>query len=330
MKISNETKIGALTAVSITLLLLGYNFLKGKDLFAHSKKIFAVFRNVEGMEVSNAVRINGLQVGAVSDINETDKDMSGIVVTITLKKDINIPKNSTAIISSGLISSSSIVITKGDATDNLKDGDTVATQNKLSLVSQVEKNIDPIVAKLNGTLQSLDSLVEVVGGLFDPKVKNNFTAIFAHLAASSASLEKLLNSENSILARTLGHVDSFTGNLAKNNQVIDSTLRNLQKTTDNLAKARIDEAVASIQTTMDQLKGVIDKVNSPNGSLGLLINDKKLYQNLEGTTRSLNTLLDDVRVHPKRYVNISVFGKKDKSGPLTAPLSDSTSKTGNK
>ena len=81
---------------------------------------------------------------------------------------------------------------------------------------------------------------------------------------------------------------------------------------------------------MNELKGVIGKINSPNGSLGLLINDKKLYQNLESTSRSLNILLDDFRVHPKRYVNISVFGKKDKSGPLTAPLSDSTSKTGNK
>jgi phospholipid/cholesterol/gamma-HCH transport system substrate-binding protein len=330
MKISNETKIGALTAVSITLLLLGYNFLKGKDLFAHSKKIYAVFKNVEGMEVSNAVRINGLQVGAVADINETDKDMSGIVVTISMKKDIHIPKNSVAVINSGLISSSSVLISKGDASDFLADGDTIATQSKLSLLSQVEKNIDPIVAKLGSTLQSLDSLVKVVGGLFDPKVKNNFTAIFAHLASSSVSLEKLLNAENSELARTLSHVDSFTGNLAKNNQRIDTTLANLQKTSERLANSKIDETIESVQSTMNELKGVIGKINSSNGSLGLLVNDKKLYQNLESTSRSLNTLLDDFRVHPKRYVNISVFGKKDKSGPLNAPLSDSTSKTGNK
>src|SRR5215470_6843800 len=103
MKISNETKIGALTAVSITLLLLGYNFLKGKELFSHNKDIYAVFNNVEGMDVSNAVRINGLQVGTVTAIGEADKDLSGIVVTITLKKDVNIPKNSVAVINSGLI-----------------------------------------------------------------------------------------------------------------------------------------------------------------------------------------------------------------------------------
>jgi phospholipid/cholesterol/gamma-HCH transport system substrate-binding protein len=115
MKISNETKIGALTAVAITVLILGFNFLKGKDVLEHSRKIYAVFKNVEGVDVSNAVRINGLQIGSVSDINEADKDISGIVVTINLKKDVNIPKNSVAVINSGLISSSSIVITKGDA-----------------------------------------------------------------------------------------------------------------------------------------------------------------------------------------------------------------------
>src|ERR1700730_17008065 len=169
MKISNETKIGALTAVSITLLLLGYNFLKGKDLFAHTKKIYAVFKNVEGLEPSNAVRINGMQIGSVVEINETDKDLSGIVVLINLKKDIHIPKNSVAVINQGLINSSSIVISKGDATEYLNDGDTIATQDKLSLMSQVEKGINPIIAKLGSTLQGLDSLVSAVGSMFDPK-----------------------------------------------------------------------------------------------------------------------------------------------------------------
>ncbi|HXB92639.1 MAG TPA: hypothetical protein VNU72_10130, partial [Puia sp.] len=91
----------------------------------------------------------------------------------------------------------------------------------------------------------------------------------------------------------------------------------------SLAASRIPQTVESLRATMGDLRAAIDKVNSTNGTLGLLINDKRLYQNLESTTRSLNTLLDDLRLHPKRYVNISVFGKKDKSGPLMAPLTDS-------
>jgi len=330
MKISNETKIGALTAIAITLLILGFNFLKGKEVLVRTKKIYAVFRNVEGIEVSNSVRINGLEIGTVSDINEIDEDVREIVVTINLKKNVRIPKNSIAVINSGLISSSSLVINKGDATEYLSNGDTIETQDKLNLVSQVEKNIDPIVARLNGTLESLDSLVEVIGSMFDPKMKNNFTSLFEHLTATSASLEKLLSTEHGALAQSLNNVDSFTANLAKNNRRIDTTLYNLQKTSNGLASAKIQETVESVQSTMNALKEVINKINNSNGSLGLLLNDKKLYQNLESTTRSLNILLDDLRVHPKRYVNVSVFGKKDKSGPLTAPLSDSTSKSGNK
>src|SRR6516162_5612241 len=100
MKISNETKIGALTAIAITLLIMGFNFLKGKDLFARSWKIYALFKNVEGLEESNAVKINGLQIGTIFKIDATDKDLRGIVVTLSMKKDIHIPKNSVATINS--------------------------------------------------------------------------------------------------------------------------------------------------------------------------------------------------------------------------------------
>jgi phospholipid/cholesterol/gamma-HCH transport system substrate-binding protein len=330
MKIPNETKIGALTAVSITLLILGYNFLKGKDIFVQTRKIYAVFKNVEGLATSNAVSINGLQVGSVYQINEMDMDLNGILVTINLKKDIHIPKNSYAIINPGLINSSSITITKGDGTQYLANGDTIATQDKLGLFAELENNVSPIVARLSGTLVSLDSLVGVIGSMFDPSTKNNVRAIFAHLAASSASLEALLNPQTSVLGKSLHNLDSFTLNLSKNNDHINNVLSNLDKTTAKLADAKIQETVESIQSTMVELKTAISKINNGNGSLGLLLNDKRLYSNLESTSKSLNTLLDDLRMHPKRYVNISVFGRKDKSGPLMAPLNDSTSKSGNK
>ena len=326
MKISNETKIGALTAVSITLLIMGFNFLKGKKLFEHSRKIYAMFRNVDGMEVSDAVTIKGLPIGNVSDISEADQDLKNIRVTINLKKDVHIPRNSIASINTGLISSATIVINKGDATEYLADGDTLMTVDKAGLMAQVESNLSPVITRLNGTLQSLDSLVEVVGSMFDPKTKNNFSSILAHLANSSASLQVMLNAQSGVLAKSLENVNSFTGNLAKNNDHVTRTLDNLDKTTTSLSNAKIQETVANLNSTMTDLKATIAKVNSNNGSLGLLLNDKKLYQNLESSTHSLNTLLDDVRVHPKRYVNISVFGRKDKSGPLSAPLNDSTSK----
>jgi len=325
MKISNETKIGALTSIAIVLLILGFNFLKGKDLFSHSKKLYAVFKNVDGLELSNSVSIKGLNVGTVYSIKPTDENIEGILVTISMKQDVNIPKNSIAVINSGLISSSNIIIKKGDATEYIQDGDTLKTLDKGSVLTEFQASLNPVIATLNGTLGSLDSLIQVVGGLFDPNVKNNFSSIIANLAKSSASLQIMLNDRTSSLAHSMTHLDSFTNNLANNNQRITGTLDNLEKTTGKLANAKIDETLQSAQAAMNSLKDAVNKVNSPDGSLGLLLNDKKLYQNLENTSRSLNILMDDLRMHPKRYVSISVFGKKDNVKPLMAPLNDSSS-----
>lgn len=324
MKISNETKIGALTSIAIVLLILGFNFLKGKDLFSHSKKIYAVFRNVDGLELSNSVSIKGLNVGNVYAIKATDKNIDGILVTISMKQEVNIPKNSIATINAGIINSSNIIIKKGDATDYIQDGDTLSTLEKGNILTEFQTSLNPVINTLNGTLVSLDSLIQVVGSLFNPSVKNNFTSIIGNLARSSASLQIMLNDRTSTLAHTMNHLDSFTNNLASNNQRINGTLDNLEKTTGKLANAKIDETLLSAQTAMNSLKDAINKINNADGTLGLLLNDKKLYLNLENTARSLNTLLDDLRLHPKRYVNVSVFGNKDKSKPLMAPLNDTS------
>jgi phospholipid/cholesterol/gamma-HCH transport system substrate-binding protein len=324
MKIANETKVGLMAVIALAGLILGFNFLKGSSLFQHPKKLYALFDNVDGMEVSNSVQIDGLSIGNISAITETDADLSrGILVTISLKKDVHIPRNSIATLNPGLLIYPTVVIARGDATDYLQDGDTLQTKQKPNIIAQVQQNIDPIIAKLNGTLTSLDSLIEVIGGMFDPRTKNNFSAILANLAGSTAAMQKLLTDQTSYLAQSLRNLNDFTGNLAKNNDHITHTLDNMDKTTASLASVKIPETVQNLNSTLSDLRTAINHVNSTNGSLGLLINDKRLYQNMEATTRSLNTLLDDFRVHPKRYVNISVFGKKDKTGPLNGPLPDS-------
>src|SRR5664279_1555543 len=269
MKISNETKIGALTSISIVLLILGYNFLKGRDLFSHSKKIYAVFKNVDGLELSNSVSIKGLNVGSVYAIKATDKNIDGILVTISMKQDVNIPKNSIATINAGIINSSNIIIKKGDATDYIQDGDTLSTIEKGSILTEFQSSLNPVINTLNGTLGSLDSLIQVVGSLFNPSVKNNFTAIIGNLARSSASLQLMLNDRTSSLAHTMNHLDSFTSNLASNNGRITGTLDNLEKTTAKLSQAKINETLESAQGAMNSLKDALNKVNSPNGTLGL-------------------------------------------------------------
>src|SRR5580704_5129308 len=126
MKIANETKVGLMAVIALVGLILGFNFLKGSSLFQQSKKLYALFNNVEGMEVSNAVQIDGLTIGNISAITETDADLSrGILVTITLKKEGHIPRNSIATLNPGFLISPTVVIARGDATDYLQDGDTL-------------------------------------------------------------------------------------------------------------------------------------------------------------------------------------------------------------
>lgn len=323
MKVSNETKVGSLAAVSITLLILGFNYLKGKNLLSKAKtEVFAVFKKVDGLNVANPVTINGLQVGKVYEMHETDRSLDGIVVAINLSKDIDIPSNSFASISSDLLGASSIVITKGDGKDMMKNGDTLFTQTSSGLVEGLKASLNPALNSVNGAVRSLDSLLKVVGAYFDPATKNNFHTIVGNLTTSSAELEQLLNSQTGNLAKVLGNVNTFTAGLARQNGKIDTTLANLTRASDKFANLDLDQTLSALQKMLNELNGVIAKANSKDGSLGLLLNDPKLYKNLESTTYKLNILLDDVRVHPKRYVNISVFGRKDRNNELTAPLKD--------
>lgn len=326
MKISNETKVGALTAIAIVVLILGFNYLKGKNLTERNDELFAIFPDIKGLTVSNAVFINGLQVGKVAEMRETDKNMSGILVAIRLTKDINIPRNSSAIINSELLGTTSMEIVLGDQRTYLKDGDTLKATVKTGIVTELTKSITPAVNNVNKTLNSLDMLIKQLSAIIDPNTRNNLQGIIVNLTNSSRSLERLINAQNGVLARSLNNVESITGNLSKNNDKISSTLTNLEKTSNALASANFQEVLTSMKNTMNKLEGTVEKISSTKGSLGALLNDRQLYDEIRLTNRSLTTLLDDVRVNPKRYVNVSVFPRKDKKGPLLDPITDTIHK----
>jgi phospholipid/cholesterol/gamma-HCH transport system substrate-binding protein len=330
MKISNETKVGALTAVSITLLILGFNFLKGKTLFKTGNFIYAKYTDTKGIMVSNGVFINGFQVGSVYDIENADKNLSAIVVAIKLKDNYNIPANSIASIKENPLGNASITIALGDAATYVKSGDTILTASNAGLLGDVMNKLGPVGDQIKATVGSLDSVLKNINTIFDPATKNNLQEVIANinkttasLVVSSASIQAMLNQQTGAITASMNNVNSFTKNLADNNDKVTRMLGNVEKTTENLSKADIDGTIAQLKTSIETLNTILGKMSSTDGSLGKLLNDKALYDNLTNTVRSANILMDDLRVHPKRYVNISVFGKKDKTGPLMAPL-DST------
>ena len=324
MKISNETKVGVLTIVALTLLIVGFNFLKGKNLFSNEKHLYAVFGELGSLKKSNEVKINGLPVGTVYDYTEIDKDLSGIIVTITLKRDVNIPKNSIATIESELLGTTYINISKGDQKEYLKDGDTLVTNRASSLLGDVKAQINPTLGKVRDAIDSLKMVLSGVNNLFEKDTKGNIQDIISNLKESTVSLKILLNTVNGPLAGTLRNASSITENLKKNNDSITAAISSVKKTADKFSSLEIQPTIDTLQTSITELKKLLSKINNDNGTLGLLMSDRKLYDKLNEALLSAEILFDDLRVHPKRYTGSIVFNRKDKTGPLTSPSKKDT------
>ena len=328
MKISNETKVGAITVISVALLILGFNFLKGKKLWSKDTMITGKYGNVQGLQNSNPVIINGLQVGTVYKIT-TEKDMREILVDLNITKDINIPKNSIAIIKSNPLGTTSVEIKLGDAVENLKDKDIILTETSGGIFDDVLKKVDPVLYEVRKAVSNVDTLLNSFNTILDPRAKGNIAEVLANLnivtasmVSSTASLNGLLNTQTGALAKSLNNVNSITGNFAANNEKINHVMTNLDKTTSKFADLNVKKTLDTLDRAINDLKNMIGKFDNNNGTLGKLLNDPSLYKNLASSGNKLNLLLDDIRVNPKRYISISVFGKKQNNNPILVPLPD--------
>lgn len=326
MKINNETKVGILTVVALALLIVGFNFLKGKDLFNSTPKVYAVFSKLGSLTKSNEVKINGLTVGTVYNMEEVDKNVSGIKVTISLTRNVNIPSNSVAYITAPLggLGAATIIIEKGDASTFLKDGDLLSTRVDEGLFGGLTAEVSPTLSKIRNSLDSLNRVFGNINTLFDAGAKKNLQQTIANLTMATNSLNKMLDPQTSALAATLNNVSSITNNFKNNNDSITAILSNTKQFTEKLAKLSLQQTMDTLQSAITLLKTTVGKIASKDGTLGALINDRQLYNKLNDVILSAEILVDDLRAHPKRYVNLSVFGKKDKGGALTSPSKKDT------
>ncbi len=319
MKINNETKVGILTITALTLLILGFNFLKGKDILNKRKKIYASFNDLGSLSKSNEVKINGYVIGSVYALEVKDKNMSGIVATITLTEDVNIPRDSKALISSPLVGASYIVIERGTDSIFLKPGDTLVTRVDVGILDDVKAQLTPTLTKVRSTLDSLNTVFGSITGIINSEAKTNLQQTLANLNRASSSLTGMLDNQTGALAKTLNNAQAITESLKGNTADISATIGNAKKASEKLAALELQPTIDSLNLMISQLKATVAKISSKDGTLGALINDKTLYNKLNDVILSAEILMDDLRIHPKRYVNISVFGKKDKTGPITSP-----------
>ncbi len=327
MKISNELKVGLLALVAIIGLILGFRFLKGKDVFNRTPKIYAIFKSASGLDKSNFVKINGLTVGTVYALEPADENVSAVKVIISITKDVNIPSNSVAYISGSLLGAATIIIDKGNATTFLKDGDKIATREEDGLLGDLTSEAKPLMSKVRNVADSLTLLLSGFNSTLDVNTQHNLQYAIANLSHATASLNQLLSTVTPALSASLENVSAITGNLKSQNGQIQQILGNANTFTNDLSQLKLQRTLDSLNATISDLRIAVNKLSNPNSSLGALMNDRQLYNRLNDVALSAEILMDDIRVHPKRYINISVFGKKNIAGPLTAPvIKDSVSK----
>ena len=329
MKVSNETKVGALAVIAVTLIIIGFNVLRGKTMFKSGNFIYAKYTDTKGLIVSNPVFINGFQVGAVFDIENINDNLSEIAVTIRLNKAYKIPVNSIAAIQENPLGTNIISIVLGDAKTYFKNDDTIKTAPSASLLGDIMNTLSPLGEQTKNTINSLEKVLNNINKVLNDQNKENFSVMLANLTettknlnTSMAAIEGMLKKQDGSIAQSFDNVNSFTKNLNGNNSKINSIIQNLDSTTQSLKQADLKNTISSLQSAVSELSTTLKKLNTGDGTAAKLLNDADMYKELKNTVSSLNTLLDDVRVHPKRYINISVFGKKDKSTPLSKPISD--------
>lgn len=310
MKISNETKVGILATVAITVLILGYSFLKGTDLFMRESEFYAIYPNIDGLTESKPVLVNGFKIGRVSKLRLAPNGR--IIAEFQINPDYKIPKNTTARLeSTDLLGGKAIVFELGNSKVFAADGDTLTAFIQEGFMDQVK----PIQKKADQIASRLDSILESVNNTLNPKFQKNFDRSFASIANTLENLERtskkvdgLMDSETAKISGILSNLQSISANFKNNNQKITTIVANFEQISDQTAKANIGETLINANQAVKDLQQVISKINTGEGSIGLLINDKKLYDNLAQSAENLDKLMIDLKANPKRYVHFSVIG----------------------
>ncbi len=311
MKITREIKTAILVIASILLFIWGYSFLKGKDLFENYTTLYVEYDNVEGVGKSAAVTLNGLTIGKVNDI-QFSNDTGKLLVELQIKSNFPISQSSTATIyDPGLIGGKQIMIVP-NLTDKqmAKSGSKLLGNTKPGLTDLVGEKLAPLQMKLDKVLLNADQLISGINNVLDKKGQEDLKKSLAELSETLVQFHKASESVNGMIADNKSHINAVVSDFHK-------VSTNFSKISDSLSKADLGKTAKSLQSTLSKVDNMLADMNAGKGTLGKMVKDEALYNNLSQTSKELELLLQDVRLNPTRYVNVSLFGKKNK--PYTAP-----------
>lgn len=298
MKYAREIKVGLLATVCLFLLFFGFNFLKGVNIFSPTNSYHGTYYHLHGLEEQAAVYIRGHKVGQVDEIHYDYTRDSAFTIDISIRKDIDLPQGTQmALISDGLLGGMAIELQFPDnGQSSIEKGSFLPTTYVPGLMESLQGEL---IAKVSGVVEDVDSLVlDIQGQLAGNHIKSslaNVDRVSNDLTYVSTDLKRLMNNQ---VPRIVNNADTAVANL--NIVVAD------------IKKADIKSTVGRVDKAVDNVNGLITDVRSQEGTLGQLIYNKSLYNHIDATVISADSLLTDLKAHPKRYVHFSVFGKKDK------------------
>ncbi|NDC40608.1 MAG: MCE family protein [Chitinophagia bacterium] len=314
MKVSKEVRIGTLVSVAALVLFTGFYFLKGSSFMSDERTYYCYYSNAQGLVKSANVEVNGLEVGHVTELELTDDNR--IKATISIDKSIELHAGTVASISqSNILNGKIIKIDLGRGQGLIKPGETIPASEKGSILDDLSAQAGPMVNSLKVTIATLDTALNNINLLMGADNRMAIAATLASLNTTAANLSKIsaaLATEGEDMKGIIRNTNQFTATLAKNDDTLTRMMSNINMLTGQLSRAPIEKTVTDLQASVNQLQGVLNKINSNQGSLGMLVNDKALYNNMSSSLKSLDALLADLKEHPSRYINVSVFGGKKK------------------
>ena len=299
---NKEIKIGFFTILSIIILFLGINYLKGLKVFNSNIIHYAKYSNISGLKKGSGLYLNGYQIGLVSNINFLENQNQNLLVTFSLNIDLDIPKNSVLTITSqDIMGTMAVELSLGNDSLIAKNGDTLNSAIKGSLQQEVNAQILPLKLKTEDLIGSIDSVMKIITAVLNKDTRTN-------LSNSLKSLDKTFSLMNETMIKVKNIVDD-------NDEVVSSIFKNFEKSNNditnilnNFSQISIDIANSNINSLLSSFREVSRKINESEGTLGKLVNDQELYLNLEKSSKQLESLIKDIKRNPKRYVNFSLIG----------------------
>lgn len=315
MKFTKEIKAGLIAILAIVGFVMLFQFTKGKSIFSSDNIFYAKYDNVEGLEVSNPVFINGLKVGRVDDIKPITNAEGKIsfVVKASVDKGFSFSKKSTLeIYEQGLMSGTAMRINPVYGVDLAQSGDTLAANYKLSMMASLGSEVGPMKEQMQSVLKNADSLLTNSNKIMDAQNRAEIRALLISLNKTMASLEAASKQANALLSDNNPRVQQMLDNASLATTSAKDAMDKYGKVAEQIDINQLNGAISKLSEASTNLNILMSGIQSGEGSLGKLAKDEQLYQNLSNTARSLDSLLVDVKANPKRYINISVFGKSAK------------------